>query len=81
MRLRDASSSNGKFNMNSGSHEVRYLPSTREIKRVCLQIQAEWSPAERIRRIVRRRQHWLPPFVRAADWGLLRADRQRDLKN
>jgi len=63
--------------MISRSHQVRYLPSTQEIKRICLQIQAAWSPAERIRRIVRRRQHWLPPFVGTAELGLVPVRRNR----
>lgn len=63
--------------MISRSHQVRYLPSTQEIRRICLQIQADWSPAERIRRIVKRRQGWLPPFVGAAELGLVPTGRRR----
>ena len=44
--------------------DVRHAPSAREIKRICRQIRAGWSPAERISRIVDGLQMRLTRFSR-----------------
>jgi hypothetical protein len=50
--------------------DVHPIPSPREITLRCRQIQMEWSPAERLMRIVRRSPAWLAPLVRGADMRL-----------
>ena len=49
-----------------GERDAGYLPSPREIERLCRQIQGEWSPMERFVRTVRAWQlRLLPPFQTA----------------
>jgi hypothetical protein len=47
--------------------DVRRAPSAREIKRICKQIRAGWSPAERISRVVKGLQMCLTPLLSVAE--------------
>ena len=51
--------------MTANNQGVASIPSPRQIKQMCRQIQATWSAKERARRIVVNRQAWLPGLVPA----------------
>jgi hypothetical protein len=67
--------------MNTSPKVVRCLPSPRDIIQLCQQLQAMWSPAGRMRRIVRRRPAWLFPSVQLALLRLEPTGRQRHSRN
>ncbi|MBX3415814.1 MAG: hypothetical protein KF708_24230 [Pirellulales bacterium] len=56
----------GEFKMTTRvpGFNLGYVPTAREIKEMCGQIQTSWSPTERFWRIVRNRPAWLCPTVR-----------------
>lgn len=58
--------------MTTSNHEVRYVPTPRQIKQSCRHIQATWSPKDRVRRTVRRPQLWMFPIIQIAEMGLTR---------
>jgi hypothetical protein len=62
----------GEFEMTTRNHfwGVRNAPSAHEIKRICRQIRAGWSPAERTSRIVKGLHMWLIPFLSLAELRL-----------
>jgi hypothetical protein len=51
--------------MAAKNQAVTSIPSPRQIKQMCRQIQAAWSAEERARRIVVNQQPWLPGLVPA----------------
>jgi hypothetical protein len=73
----------GEFEMTTRNHyfNVRNAPSAREIKRICRQIRAGWSPVERASRIVKGLQMWLTPFLSLDELRLELAGRHRSSWN
>ena len=67
----------GDVEMISLTREVRHLPSPHEIRQICQRIQAAWSPAERLCRIVTHYQPWLWSCVPVADLGLQPTERHQ----